>query len=140
MKEFFGVISVACVASAVFKWIFCDGEMKQMTRFVCILTVTLCIASSLIHKEISFSLPDSVLEDTEVDGDIYEAAALPVFEAVLMDEGVPFEKILIQADKTDDGSIMISKVTVYAKEELKQTIETAILSKTEALEVEVIGD
>lgn len=139
MKEFFGIISVACVASAVFKWIFCDGEMKQMTKFVCVLSVTLCIASSVSNKTVSYTLTDSLWQETKVDINIYQSAALPVFEAILKDEDIAFEKISIQADKTEDGSIMISKVKVYAKEELREKIQTAIFSKTEAAEVEVIG-
>lgn len=63
--------------------------------------------------------------------------AQTVFEKVLTDQDINFRKISVDTNKTADGSIVISRVTVYS-DESSQKITSAIGS--DSYEVLIINE
>lgn len=138
MTAFLVSFCVFVVVISVSKWLISDGEMKSITNFFCALVFIITVISRFPKAELSF--PAVNTDTNDYSAKLCESAALPVIAAVLSEEDIAYEKIEVKADKTEDGSIIISKVTVFSKESDIKKTEELLCSKLNTQDVEVISD
>ena len=93
-----------------------------------------------IHKKIKKISIDFIAPDyTEYSEDsLYAASAEYVYGQLLKNAGIEFTKITVCTDKSDDGSIIISKVTVFSGQSAAE-IKRALGVVAENYEVEVVN-
>ena len=140
MKDFISFVSSFCVVSSIIGGltiIFPSGRLSKSVRYVAVLSI---ICAFLGVFFVNFKLSDkggfAVAEQSENNADIHLTRM--IFENALKTNNIPFDKIDFLTDKTDDGSIIISKVFVYSscpKEKIEE-----IIGNDGEYEVEVIDE
>lgn len=139
MTGFLVSFCIISVILSVSKWLISDGEMKNITEFLCVIVFFVTVISLFFKADISFEAINTQSEDM-YSQQLCESVAATVIAAVLDEEKLPYEKIEVKADKTDEDSIIISEVTVFSnKGDAKRTREI-LCSKTAVKNVEVISD
>ncbi len=89
------------------------GKMSKAVSFAFSLAF-LCLVLSAAVKLNNISLPKISQESKEFNNERLSAAsAQAVFAEALASEGINFRKITVFTDKTDTGSISITKVLVF---------------------------
>lgn len=139
MTSFLISFCVAAVILSVSKWLLSDGEMKSITNFLLSVVFLSTVLSAVLKTDFSF-FKTNVQNDDTYSTALSENVATVVLETVLTGEGISYEKIETKADKQEDGSIIISEVTVYSKNCDEKKISDTIYGKTDVKNVEVISD
>lgn len=141
LVSFILIISFVSVA----KWLLSEGEMRKITAFFC----TLVLVFSLFFNKNGTKLPSFNLKSADYDiknasfsqeNEIIKVSSVPVISAILYDNGINYSKIELKTDKLLNGSIVISKVIVYAPSGDAEKIKEVILKNTVIKSVEVISD
>lgn len=136
-------LTAVCAASVFIGalYILCpEGNMSKTVAYalglVFILSVT--AASGITVKSVDISLPETEysVDDSE---ESLVAAAEYVYSYALKSEGIDFSEIEVFTNKSEDGSISISKVRILSSEDRGKII-AALGSTAEALEVEIINE
>lgn len=143
MSYFTGFITAFCAGCVLIGTlhIICpDGAMSKPVKYVLSLVFMLIIISAagitVKKADFDFKIPSSDSEDT---GALDIAAAEYVYARLLESAGINFTKITVCTDKSDDGSIIISKVIIYSDcDRLKITEALSVVA--ENYEVEVINE
>lgn len=112
-------------------------KTRRMLRFLCALVFLLTMLSCLPSLSVTTSLPTEAIG--QVDTRPSERVAEILIGSVLEQNGISYRKITAKATKNEDGSIRLSKVTVFTGASLEQV--TAVIRQTaEADEVEVVNE
>ena len=111
------IISVSAASvllSAVY--ILCpEGKLKAPLKYTFSLVFLCCVcALSSIGRATDIDL--TLKPADSVDKAHAESVAHSIFASALKDEDIEFKKIEVLSDKLPDGSISISKVTVWTRE------------------------
>lgn len=117
-----------------------DGAMQKPVKYVLSLVfmLTVIAAASITVKNAKFDT--GAFTPTETAGEELDTAAAEyVYAHALESAGINFSKITVCTDKSEDGSIIISKVIVYSDCE-KWKITEALGVVAENYEVEVINE
>ncbi|MBQ8740925.1 MAG: hypothetical protein IJY79_05205 [Clostridia bacterium] len=115
-----------------------SGNMSASVKYI----FCLCFVCCVVGTAVSIPSPDfSCFDEAESYEILTEqntaVTAQTVFSEALRQQNINFRKIAVDTNKTSDGSIIISKVTVYT-DELPQKIYEIIDS--DSYEVEVINE
>lgn len=117
-----------------------DGSMGKSVRYILSLCfiVSVLAATSFnigdIKINTDYSLPDIVTQES-----MQTAAAEYTYAAALEKAGINFRKITVCTDKTESGSIIISRVIVYSDCEAAK-IREALGAVAENYKVEIINE
>lgn len=116
------------------------GKISKTVKYVfslCFLLIIITTAGVTV-KNSDFDFPQ--FTQNEIDSDAAQlAAARYVYENALYAAGIEFSEIRIFTDKSQDGSINITKILIYTKAESKKVRE-ALGQAAENFEVEVINE
>lgn len=141
MNNFSAFIISFCVSCILlgFLYILCpSGSMAKSVKYV----FCLCFVCCVICTVVAIPKPDfSYFESTDTNEIVTEqnvaVTAQSIFAEALCQAGINFKKITVDTNKLNDGSIVISKVTVHTRES-PQSINEAIGS--DSYEVDVINE
>ncbi len=143
MSGFMQAITAFCAACVFIGalYIICpEGEMNKSVKYLlslCFLISIIAAAGVTIKRlDIQVALPEQKVLQAE-DMEIYTAEF--VYKYALEKAGINFSKITVCTDKTEDGSIVISKVIIYSDCE-KEKILLALGQAAENFEVEIINE
>lgn len=131
-----------CVSSIFigFVFIICpNGQMKNSVKYILSLVFTLIIISSALKVDFNLDLKPNTPDIQTTVQAIDEASALYVYKTCLKSAEIDFSKISVFTNKAEDGSIVISKVLIYSKED-KSKILVALQWLTQNTEVEIINE
>lgn len=101
-----------------FLFILCPtGNMSKVTKYIFCLCFVCCVAGTVI----SLPKPDFSYFDTNKSGEILSeqqvaVVAQTIFSEALGNSDINFRKIEVSTNKLHDGSIVISRVTVFTNE------------------------
>ncbi len=115
ISSFIISVSAASVLLAAVYILCPEGTLKAPLKYTFSLAFLCCIcALSSIGQsiDVDFSLKSAQTPDKAHA----ESVAHSIFVSALREENVEFKKIEVLSDKLGDGSISISKVTVYSSE------------------------
>ena len=140
MSSFFDFITVFCSAAMLFGGIFLlkpSGSTAKSVKYVFALIFICIVISALLNIKV-----DEFLVDTEKAQEGINTTALSndfvklTFEEVLRAENINFNKITVCTNKTENGSITISKVMVYSSDSAEKII-AALGGNNAEYEIEV---
>ncbi len=136
-------ITSFCVGSVLIGslYIICPkGNISKQVKYIFSLIFLLIIisAANVPLKSIDFYTlsPNNIQIDTEA---LETTAAEYVFSYTLKKQNINFQKISIFTDKTDDGSIVITKVVIVTNEP-PQKVTNALAGLLDNREVEIINE
>ncbi len=123
-----------------FVFIICpNGQMKNSVKYILSLVFTLIIISSALKVDFDLDFKPNTSDIQATTQAIDEATACYVYKTCLKASKIEFSKISVLTTKNDDGSIVISKVLIFSKED-KSKILNSIEGITQNLEVEIINE
>lgn len=115
-----------------------SGSMSASVKYIfCLCFVCCVVGAAMTIPSPDFSYFDEISSAEILTEQNTAVTAEAVFSEALKEQNINFRKITVDTNKTGDGSIIISKVTVYT-DELPQKIYTVIDS--DSYEVEVINE
>ena len=139
LSDFFITFCVSAVFIGALLIICPNGQISKSIRYVLSLVFTLLIISSAL--KIDFDL--NFTPNTDVINSYTEAldvkSAEYVYSQWLKSARIEFSKISILTNKNDNGSIVISKVLIFSKED-KNKILSALSDVAQNFEVEIINE
>ncbi len=120
-------ITSFCVSSIILGLLFVlvpKGALNKSVKYIFSLCFVCCIVGSAVGlKAPDFSAFEAMHNQqiiTEYDA---SSAAQAVFCEALNSQNINFRKITVDTNKLTDGSIIISKVTVYTSDNAKKIID-----------------
>ncbi|MBO4468320.1 MAG: hypothetical protein J5766_03365, partial [Clostridia bacterium] len=111
------------------------GKMTKTVKYVMILVLVSAMTGIFaVNFNLEFKTDNtaSVVSDGQRD----EKMITAVFENALKMNNVNFEKIIIFTDKTEEGSITITKIRVYSDEKIEKIVSA--IGNGKAYEIEVV--
>lgn len=130
-----------CSASIIlgFLYMICpSGSMTKSVKYVFCLCFLCCILSVVTNlPKINFDAFDLESNNEIITEQTAAATAQTVFSQALVENQINFKKITVDTNKLSDGSITISRVTVYTSATAEQ-INSVI--GTGSYEVNVINE
>lgn len=136
-------ITSFCVGSVLIGslYIICPkGNISKQIKYIfsLIFLIIIISAANVPLKSIDFDTlsPKDIQIDTEA---LETRAAEYVFSYTLKKQNINFQKISIFTDKTEDGSIVITKVVVVTNEP-PQKVTNALAGLLDNREVEIINE
>lgn len=129
---------VGCILLGALYMLCPTGNMSATVKYIFCLCFVCCVIGSVI----TLKLPDlSFFEGEKTTLAITEQNASVVAQSIfceaLTSENINFRKITVEANKLSDGSITISKVTVYTDETYEKI--NSIIGST-SYKVDVINE
>ena len=141
MSDFASFLSAFCVGCVVLGGLYLlvpEGKLQKAVRY----TFSLCFICILITSIGTIGSLDFKIEQKNEGEFISVGAAAEsariVFERALTNAEINFRKITVLTDKTDSGSIFISKVTVFSNDDENKIL--SLISGDGSFEVEVINE
>lgn len=137
-KNFVTCFSSGCIIFGFLYMLCPKGNMSKSVKYI----FSLCFICCIVTAGIGISNADfdffETVPDTEILTEQTAAfTAQSVFEETLIWQDIVFKKITVDVNKTADGSIIISKVTVFTNE-TQEKIASVIGS--DSYEVVVINE
>lgn len=115
-----------------------SGSISQSVKYVFCLCFLCCVLSCVTGlPKVDFSAFDTADEYEVVTEQSAAATAQTVFAQALIDAGLNFRKITVDTNKLSNGSITISKVTVFTSATADQI--NAVIG-SDSYEVSVINE
>ena len=140
LTSFLTSLCAACVFIGAVHLICPDGNLGKPVKYVLSLVflVTVISAAGLlkggINTDISFEASAAVSDEA-----LKAASARYVYGQALRASEINFTEITVCTDKTEDGSIVISKVIIYSDCD-KERIRAALGGSAENTEVEIVNE
>ncbi len=122
-----GALQLLCPAGSMAK------PVKTVVGLAFLLSVLTAAVPAIRQVEIPSVFPQAQTAEPE---ELYQASAVYVYERALRAAGIDFTKITVCTDKSEDGSIHISKIVIVSDEQ-KQRIEAALEGAANEAEVVV---
>lgn len=122
-----------------FLYILCpSGNMSAPVKYIFCLCFVCCVTATAISIPApDFTYFDKVENEELLTEQNASIAAQGVFYEALKQQNINFKKIVVDTNKLADGSIIISKVTVYSNANTEE-IMSAIGS--DVYEVEIVNE
>lgn len=133
-------LCAACVFIGAIHLICPDGNLGKPVKYILSLVflVTVISAAGLLkggfNTDITFEASAGTSDET-----LKTAAARYVYTETLRSSKINFTEITVCTDKTQDGSIVISKVVIYSDAD-KERIRVALGAAAENIEVEIVNE
>ncbi|MBE6733588.1 MAG: hypothetical protein E7561_06305 [Ruminococcaceae bacterium] len=141
MSTFFDFIGVFCSAAMLFGGIFLlkpSGNTSKAVKYVFALIFLCIVISALLNIKIDeISIDNKKIEQSINTASLSKDFLKLTFEEVLRGQDINFNKITVCTNKTENGSITISKVTVYSKDSPEKII-AALGGNNAEYEIEVL--
>ena len=110
LRDFAVSFCTVCAVMGALYMLVPNGAAQKAVKYLFSLIIVICVISAVPGlKGIRASLPQTAAE-------MRITAARLTFETALQSAGIEFDKITVWADKSDDGSIKITKVTVASSD------------------------
>lgn len=139
LSDFFITFCVSAIFIGALLIICPNGQISKSVKYILSLVFTLLIISSAL--KINFDL--NFTPETEAINSYTEAldnkSAEYVYGQCLKAAKIEFSKISVLTNKSESGSIVISKVLIFSKED-KNKILSALSAVAQNFEVEVINE
>lgn len=137
LRDFSAAFCTVCAVTGGLYMLCPEGAARRAVKYVFSLIFLICVVSAIPGlRSIRAEIPE-VREETQITEEMRTAAARLTFEAALRNAGIEFTKISLSTDKSEDGSIKITKVTV-ASSASSEDIREALGGEDAAYTVEVI--
>ena len=139
ITSFITSFCAACVLIGSLYIICPEGNLAKPIKYLLsLLFIVIVIACTSIGKNIKFDFPNPEIQQSSTEElQIYSAEY--VFSYVLKQNEINFDSITVCTDNSPDGSIVISKVTIYTDCE-KDKVINALGELATTREVEIIND
>ena len=140
LTTFLTSLCAACVFIGTVHLICPDGNLGKPVKYILSLVflVTVISAAGLLkggfNTDITFEASAGTSDET-----LKTAAARYVYTEALRSSKINFTEITVCTDKTQDGSIVISKVVIYSDAD-KERIRAALGAAAENIEVEIVNE
>lgn len=140
LTSFLTSLCAACVFIGAMHLICPDGNLGKPVKYILSLVflVTVISAAGLLKggfdTDIGFEASASVSDE-----ELKAASARYVYAQALRRSEINFTEITVCTDKTEDGSIVISKVIIYSDCE-KERIRAALGEAAKNIEVEIVNE
>ncbi len=113
LKEFAASFCVVCIAMGILYTLCPKGNIERAVKYVFSLIMLLCVLTSIPKlRSIPYDIETAVNDNISNADEISQTALRLTFETALKNEGIDFSKITVCTDKSEDGSIKITKVVV----------------------------
>ncbi len=141
MGEINSFIISFCVSSILlgFLYMLCPGgNMSASVKYI----FCLCFVCCVVGTAVSIPSPDFSVFDKNQSAEILTeqniaTTAQSIFGEALRQENINFRKIAVDTNKLENGSIIISKITVYTTESQQRVSEVL---DSDSYEVVVINE
>ena len=135
LTSFITSFCASCVFIGALYMLSPDGSMEKSVKYILNLVFILSVvsAAAFINKGEVAEMPDFTPYQTETEV-LDQATARFVFETALKTAGIEFSKITVITNKTENGSISISKVIICSSSQ-KEKILAALGGITKNTEV-----
>lgn len=138
LTSFLSAFCIGCVVLGGLYLLVPEGKLQKTVRY----TFSLCFLCILITSIGTIGSLDFKIEQKDEGEFISVGAAAEsariVFEKALTNSEISFRKITVLTDKTNNGSIFISKVTVFSSENEDKIL--TVISGDGSFEVEVVNE
>ena len=137
---FLTALCTACVFIGAVHLICPDGSLGKPVKYVLSLVFLVTIISATGFLKGGFSTDINFNTGAEVsEEELKAASARYVYEQVLKSNQINFTEITVCTDKTEDSSIVISKVIIYSDCN-KERVLAALGESAKNLEVEIVNE
>lgn len=141
MNGFSSFVAAFCSSCIIIglMYLICPEKQKNTIKFLFGVVFILSVISAFYNLK-DFSLPEfDSIGYSQSQTEIAENSARLVYEETLKNSGINFSKIEVCTDKTDDDSIIITKVIIYSDAN-KTDILAALGTVADTYEVEIKND
>lgn len=123
-NEFVIVFCTSCIFLGFLYMLCPDGNISPSVKYIFCLCFLCCVLSCVTNlKTVDFKDFTSKGETDYLTEQSAAVTAQSVFETALSSQNINFTKISVDTNKLSDGSIIISKVTVYSDREPEEIIK-----------------
>lgn len=138
--SFITSLCAACIMIGALHMICPDGAMGKSVKYILslIFIVSVIAAASFNIQNFDWNT-DYAVPEIQSDESLQSASARYVYSAALKSAGINFREITVCTDKSESGSIIISKVIIYSDCDAAK-IRVALGAVAENLEVEIINE
>ena len=143
MNFIYSVLTAFCAACIFIGtlYILCpEGAISKSVKYLLSLVflVSVIAATGAVVKKGDIELP--AVTTPEINTQNLDSANAELFYSYLLNrEGIEFSKISVCTDKSDDGSIIISKVLIYSSQSREEILKV-LAGVAEKTEVEIINE
>lgn len=141
MQEINSFIISFCTSCILlgFLYMLCpSGNMSAVVKYIFCLCFVCCVITIVIQiKPPDFSMFNETKNTEILTEQNTSVTAQMIFGEALKKQDISFRKIMVDTNKIDDGSIIISRITVYTNESLQRVTEVL---GCESYEVIVINE
>ena len=104
--------------------LFAGEKLQKSTDYILALILLTCVIAAVMNADFSFNISneDIVAEASLGEIAISEYQAEYITARVLDEEKIEYEKIEAKANKSEDGSIVISKITITGAKEGERAV------------------
>lgn len=140
LSSFLTAICAAAVFIGALHLICPDGSLGKPVKYILSLAflITIISAAGLLKGGIDANINFETSAEAS-DEALKTASAKYVYEQALRNSEINFTEITVCTDKTEDGSIIISKVIIYSDCE-KTRILDALGAAAQNIEVEIVNE
>ena len=140
LSAFLTTLCTSCVFIGAVHLICPDGTLEKPVKYVLSLVFIVTIISAAGFLKGGFNTDITFNTAAEVsDEELKAASARYVYGQLLKSGEINFNEITVCTDKTEDGSIVISKVIIYSDCD-KQGVLAALGEAAKNLEVEIVNE
>lgn len=141
MTQFFISFSTGCILIGALYILCPEGNIAKPIKhiFSLVFLIIIISAANIPLKNIDFSIPAVSFDNSENYKQMQISSAEFVFGEALKSQNINFSKISIFTDKTDDDSIVITKVVIVSNDN-REKILNALGGLSENREVEIINE
>ena len=140
LSAFLTALCTACVFIGAVHLICPDGTLEKPVKYVLSLVFIVTIISAAGFLKGGFNTDITFNTAAEVsDEELKAASARYVYGQLLKSGEIIFSEITDCTDKTEDGSIVISKVIIYSDFD-KQGVLAALGEAAKNIEVEIVNE
>ena len=143
MNFIYSVLTAFCAACIFIGtlYILCpDGAISKSVKYLLSLVflVSVIAAANVVVKKSDVKIP--AVTTPEINTQNLDSTNAELFYSYLLNRaGIEFSKISVYTDKSDDGSIIISKVLIYSNQSREEIIKV-LADAAENTEVEIINE
>lgn len=114
----------SCILLGILYMLCPSGNMSAPVKYVfCLCFVCCVIGAAIASPSPDFSYFDRTDREDILNEQNTAVTAVTVFSEALRQSNTNFSKIMVDTNKMSDGSIIISKVTVYSDEDKSKIIQ-----------------
>lgn len=138
INSFIISFSSSCILLGFLYMLCPSGNMSASVKYIfCLCFVCCIVGSALSIKQPDFSMIEKAQNAEIITEQNASVTAQMIFSEALTQKNINFRKITVDTNKLADGSIVISRITVYTSEPPQKVLEVI---KSDSYEVIVINE